>query len=103
MRKTLRPLDFLLPCLLALAHVWVCFGSFRPDGNGWSGILAFIVDLPFSLALAELSNVFSLNMQAVFLIGGTIWWFCLGFLISLLIVWVCGFLARLSSGPSPPD
>jgi hypothetical protein len=37
-----------------------------------------------------------LSALIVFLIGGTIWWFCLGLLISLLIGWVCRVVLRLT-------
>jgi hypothetical protein len=96
MRKTFTPLYFVAPSLLAVGHVWLCFDSFRPDGNGWSGFLAFLVDLPISILFAKLSNAFSLSALIVFLIGGTIWWFCLGLLISLLIGWVCRVVLRLT-------
>jgi hypothetical protein len=98
MRKALQPLHFVLPSLLALGHVWLCFQSFKPDGNGWSGFLDFLVDLPISLVLAEVSKVFLFDSFKVFLIGGTVWWFGLGIFISLLIRWVYRLIIR----PTPP-
>jgi hypothetical protein len=103
MRKTLKPLDFVLPSLLGLVHLWLCFDSFKPDGNGWSGFLAFLVDFPVSLLFAELSKALSFDSFTIFLIGGTVWWFGLGLLISRLIERFYRLAVRLLSQPLPPD
>jgi hypothetical protein len=103
MRKTLRPLYFVLPSLLGLLHAWLCFESFGPDPNGWGGFLAFLVDFPISILFAKLSNALSSNGLIIFLIGGTVWWFCLGLLISLVIGWFCRLVVKLSKQPLPPD
>jgi hypothetical protein len=103
MRKTFTPLSFILPTLLSLGHIWACFDSFRFDANGWTGFGIFLVDLPISLLLLKLTNALSANVLIVFLIGGTVWWFCLGVLISLLVGWFCRLVVKLSKQPLPPD
>ena len=103
MRKTFTSSSFILSTLLSLGHIWACFDSFRFDANGWTGFGIFLLDLPISLLFLKLTNALSANSLVVFLIGGTVWWFGLGLLISLLTRWFYRLVVRLFSQPLPRD
>jgi hypothetical protein len=95
--------DFVLPSLLALGHIWLYNRCVTHDTTGWSGILVVLADFPVSIFFAEMSKALSFDFSTILLIGGTVWWFCLGFLISLLVGWVSRLIVRQLSRPLPPD
>jgi hypothetical protein len=70
--------------------------TFNSDRNGWAGILVFLVDFPISILLAKLWNVHGL---VVLLVGGTIWWFGLGILISMVGKQLYSLAIRLGNEP----
>jgi hypothetical protein len=96
-RKTLTLLDLAVGLVLALGHIWFYFSVINADG-GWGGVLVVLVDLPFSILLVRLMDVLSLNSPNILLISGTVWWFCLGILISMLVRRIPRLIRRLS-GP----
>lgn len=100
MRKILAHSELIVASMLALAHIclYLIDVTFNSDRNGWAGIFVFLVDLPISIPLAKLSNVHGL---VVLLIGGTVWWFGLGILISLLSRRLYRFAIRL--GKDQPE
>jgi hypothetical protein len=93
-RKRLARWDFILPSLLALGHVGLYFSSVRQSPDGWAGFVVFIVDVPISIPLLMLAKALSLDKLVVLLVGGTIWWFVLGILISILIKLAYGLIVR---------
>jgi hypothetical protein len=85
-RWTLTRSGLVVCSALALGHI--CFYFYDVSQNsdgGWGGFLVFVVDMPISLLLAKLSGTLSLNLRMVLLVGGTVWWFCLGILFTMLI------------------
>jgi hypothetical protein len=60
------------------------------------GFLVFVIDLPISILLAELSETLSLSPRMVLLVGGTVWWFCLGILFPMLIKGIFLFITRFA-------
>ena len=86
MRKTFKRLDLFVGLVLALGHIWFYYYDISHySEGGWGGFLTFVIDLPLSILLIKLIGVLSLSSPIILLVGGTLWWFCLGTLISMLI------------------
>jgi hypothetical protein len=103
MRKIIRPVHFVLPSLLALGHIGLYIRCVTHDTTGWSGILVVLADFPVSILFAGVSKALSFDFSTILLIGGTVWWFCLGFLISLIIGWFWRPAVKLSKQPLTRD
>lgn len=86
MRSTLTRSELAVCSALALGHICFYFYDVSQHSNeGWGEFLVFVVDLPISILLAKLAETSSLSPRIVLLVGGTVWWFCLGVLFSMII------------------
>jgi hypothetical protein len=62
----------------ALAFAHACFFFWDRTHDAW-GIFLLLVDLPISIPLSKFRS------PVPFLIGGTLWWFFLGYFVSMLL------------------
>jgi hypothetical protein len=68
---------------LALSHVILFFAIMSRHYEGsWGGFLIFLVDFPGSILPLLLSNALGIGNLHPLLVFGTVWWFCIGILIS---------------------
>lgn len=96
MRKTIARSDLVVAVLLALGHIGL-YALTVDRSSDWAGFFVFVADVPLSVGLFKLATALSLDQLSVLLVGGTIWWFGLGILISMLTKRVYRFAVRFGS------
>jgi hypothetical protein len=73
--------DYIVGVTLASLHIVLCYWVFASATEGsWGGFLVALVDLPISIPLDLVAQ--RLGGNAALIVGGTVWWFCLGVALS---------------------
>ena len=76
-RRFLARADYIVGLTLASFHLLLCYWVFSSAAEGsWGGFIVYLVDLPFSIPMILVAQ--RLGGEATLIIGGTLWWFCLG-------------------------
>jgi hypothetical protein len=73
--------DYLVGLMFASLHTALCYWVFASATEGsWGGFLVALIDFPISIPLDLVAQ--RLGGNAAPIVGGTVWWFCLGIAIS---------------------
>ena len=69
--------DYIVGLTLAFLHLVLCYWVFASATEGsWGGFLVYLVDIPISIPLTFVAQ--RLGGDGALIVGGTIWWFCVG-------------------------
>ncbi len=80
-RQFLARGDYVVGLTLAALHLLLCYWVFTSATEGsWGGFLVFLADVPISIPLIYVAQRWGGNGPIV--VGGTVWWFCVGAAVS---------------------
>jgi hypothetical protein len=78
--KFLARADYIFGLTLASLHLALCYWVFTSATEGsWGGFLVFLADIPISIPLTYLARYLGIS---ALIVGGTVWWFCVGLAFS---------------------
>jgi hypothetical protein len=67
--------------MLASVHLLLCYWVFSSATEGsWGGFIVYLFDLPLSIPLTLVAQ--RLGGDGALIVGGTLWWFCVGAALS---------------------
>lgn len=83
--------DYFVGLMLACLHLVLCYWVFSSATEGsWGGFIVYLFDLPISIPLTLVAQ--RLGGDGALIVGGTLWWFCVGVVLSkgvrFLISWL---------------
>lgn len=80
-RRCLTRVDYIVGLTLACSHLVLCYWVFTPASEGsWGGFLVYLIDIPISIPLTVVAQ--RLGGDSALIVGGTVWWFCIGVALS---------------------
>ncbi|HEY3615348.1 MAG TPA: hypothetical protein VGK96_00965 [Candidatus Sulfotelmatobacter sp.] len=73
--------EYVVGLMLASVHLLLCYWVFSSATEGsWGGFIVYLFDLPLSIPLTLVAQ--RLGGDGALIVGGTLWWFCVGAALS---------------------